>query len=755
MMPSRPNFRSIGQGLPRADGLLKVTGAATYTAEWDIPDLTYGSVVGSAIACGTVLAIDTTAALAAPGVIAVVTHENAARLHAFPDVGGGQQLTGDGGLAEAWQPLQDATIYYAGQSIAVVVADTSERARYAATLVRVSYNARAPELVMETASRQSFPKLFAGIEPLQKESDDALAAITTAPIRLSLDYESAIHHHNPIELLCSIARWDERDGDDYLTLYDTTRAIGMLRSIFAQSFDMPESNVRIISHYIGGAFGSKCWTFYNPLLVALAARFVKRPVKIEWTRQQMFSIGGHRPGLKQTVSLGAATDGRISGLVHDSHSHSSPLSGYIEFGSRMTRMMYAIPNMGFANALSHLNLPSATVMRGPSFLMGGWALECTLDELATDLRIDPVELRLRNYAETNPDGGLPFSSKNLRACYARGKTLFGWEARDPKPRSKRVGNNFIGYGMASAMHPADRLEATARATIFADGSAIVRSATAELGNGSYTIFRQIAADGFSLPQERVVFELGDSSFPTAPPTMGSMTTCTVGPAVLEAARNAVAALKEVAVREPTSPLYNVPADAVNAHEGRLQLQRDPSIGEEYGVTLGRAGLTHVVAGADSKPGDELKQFSFFSFGATFAEVHVDEATGVVRVARLCGVYDVGRIINPMTAHSQLFGGMIFALGATLMEEALFDPNTGLPVVRNLADYHFPSCADTPDFSIETLGIPDPHIGELGAHGVGEMGCNGVPPAITNAIFNATGRRMRSLPITPDKLLETL
>lgn len=588
---------------------------------------------------------------------------------------------------------------------------------------------------------------------MQKSTDDAHAAIEAAPVRLSREYESAICHHNPIELLSTIAIWDLRDGEDYLKIYDTTRAVDMLRDIFAHSFDMPAENVRVISHYIGGAFGSKAWTFFNPLLVALAARVAKRPVKIEWRRQQMYSVAGHRPATKQTLRLGASRDGKISGLIHDSRTHSSLISGYTEFGARMTRMMYDVPHIGYSNQLSHLNLPTPSVMRGPGFLMGGWALECALDELASELEIDPVELRLKNYADTHPDGGLPFSSKRLRECYARGKALFGWDARNPTPRSKRVGNNLIGYGMSSVMHPADRLKGSARATIFADGSALVRSATHELGNGAYTIFRQIASDGLRLPIDRVRFELGDTDLPTAPPSHGSMTTATIGPVVFEATRNVITALKEIAVRDANSPLFEATLDLIDAHEGRLHLREQASIGEEYSMVLSRAGLPHVVAGATEQPGDERKKFAFFSFGAVFAEVRVDEATGVVRVARLCGVYDVGRLINPKTAYSQLMGGMIFGLGATLMEESLFDPHNGLPVVRNLADYHFPGCADTPEILIEALNIPDPNISTQGARGVGELGCNGVPPAITNVIFNATGKRLRSLPMTPDKVLE--
>ena len=752
-MTDAPVFAAIGRALPRADGHLKVTGSATYAAEWQVPNLAYGAVVDSAIACGSIRSIDASAACAVPGVVAVVTHENAPRLAPFPQGQlGGQQLTGEGGLGEVRQPLQDGTIYYGAQSIAVVVAESFEVARHAATLVRVTYDAQPPELDLETASRQTLPVMFAGGEPLQKGGPEVHAALEAAPVRLTREYETAIHHHNPIELLSSIAIWEEQDGEDFLTLYDTTRGVDVLRSFFAASFDLPPENIHVISKFIGGAFGSKGWTFFNPLVVALAAKVARRPVKVEWRRQQVYSVGGHRPGMKHRLGIGATADGTISALQHDSHTHGSPVSGYIEFGSRMTKMMYGTPHLGYSNRLSHLNLPTPGTMRGPGFLVGGFALESALDELAHELRLDPIELRLKNHTDIDPESGLPFSGKHLRECYARGQELFGWSDRQATPGARRDGGNLIGYGMSSAMHPADRLGGTARAVIFADGRALVRSATHELGNGAYTIFGQIAADGLALPVDRVRFDLGDSSFPAAPPTLGSLSTTTIGPAVFEAARAAVKALAQVAVRTTDSPLCGADPDAVEAREGRLRLRGQPAAGEDYGEILRRAGLTHVAAGADEKPGEEKKQFAFYSFGAVFAEVRVDEATGTVRVARLCGVYDVGRLINPRTAHSQLMGGMIFGLGATLMEEGMFDPHSGLPVVRNLADYHVPSCADTPDIVIEALGIPDPRIGALGAHGVGEIGTSGVPAAIANAIFNATGKRIRRLPITPDTVL---
>ena len=746
--------QATGKPLDRVDGRLKVTGAARFTAEWDVPNLAYGAVASSAIAHGAVRSIDVSAARKAPGVLAVLTHENAPRLQPIPEKIGETQFRGEGGITETLQPLQTAAIEYAGQPLAVVVADTHERARYAATLVRVAYEERPPQLAMATASRKTLPEMFLGNsnEKLQVTIGAPKSALAAAPVKVERVYESAITHHNPMEQLATVARWEKRGGADFLTLYDTTRGIEVLQEVMATSLGLPKESVHVICPFIGGAFGSKGWLYAPPLLTAMAARAVGRPVKIEWRRQDMFAVAGQRAATRQTLALGATRAGKITALQHDTQTHSSLSSGFTEPCARLTRMMYAVPNIGFTHQLSHLNLPSPCPMRGPGETVGSWALECAMDELATELNIDPVELRLRNYADKNPETGKPWSSKNLRQCYARGKELIGWDQRNPKPRSMREGTQLIGYGMASTMYPAGRGEAQARATIFADGRALVQSATHELGNGAYTIFRQISADALSLPIERVRFELGDSALPSAPTTGGSVTTATVGPAAQAAARAALAALKNLAVRDAESPLFGAATEAIDAQEGRLVLKINPAKGEEYGAILRRAKLPSVIAMGGAKPGEEKDKYSFYSFGAVFAQVRVDEASGSIRVARLCSVYDAGRLMNPKTAHSQIIGGMAMGVGATLMEATHYDPRNGRAVVRNLADYHVPSCADTPDMTVEWLNIPDPYISELGARGIGEIGCVGTPAAITNAVFHATGRRLRSLPLTPDKLM---
>ncbi len=746
--------KEIGKPLDRVDGRLKVTGAARYTAEWNVPNLAYGAIVGSAIAHGSVRAVETAEARRAPGVLIILTHENAARLQPLPEKLGGMLLLGDGGLTEARQPLQDRLIHYAGQPLAVVIAETYEAARYAAALVRVSYDENAPQLSMRAASRQTRPETFVGNpeEKLQVTIGDPAATLAAAPVRLERVYESAITHQNPIEHLASIALWERRGAADFLTLYDTTRALKGLQEIVSGSLGLPRENVRVICPFIGGAFGSKAWLYAPPLLAAMAAQAAARPVKIEWRRQDMFAVAGQRAATRQTLVLGATENGSIKALRHDTQSHASMLSGFVEPCARVTRMMYAVPNISFSHQIAHLNLPSSSPMRGPGETVGGWALECAVDELAFELKIDPVELRLRNYADKNPETGKPWSSKHLRECYARGKKLIGWDARSPAPRSMREGNTLIGFGMASTMYPAARLHSAARAIVFADGGAVVQSATHEMGNGATTIFRQISADTLALPVERVRFELGDSSLPNAPASGGSTTTATVGPAVLDACRAAISQLKRLAAGDSQSPLFGAAENNIEAREGRLLLKSNPAKSQEYQTIIRRANLPSVTADGAAKPGEERSQHSFYSFGAVFAQVRVDEARGMIRVARLCAAYDVGRLMNEKTARSQIIGGMVMGVGATLMEETVYDPRSGRAVVRSLGDYHAPSCADTPEMEVEFLGIPDPHISELGARGIGEIGCVGTPAAITNAVFHATGKRVRNLPITPDKLL---
>ena len=754
--------RSVGQAMPRVDGRAKVTGAARFTAEHTPEGLVHGVVIGSAIACGRIASVDAAEAEALPGVVAVITPATAPRLKPLPDKVQGIQYSGAGGLIEMLLPMQDDRVHYAGQAVVLVIADTFERATHAATRVRIAYEDETPELDLDTATRRSKPDDYCGMEPLQLSNGDPDKAHAAAEVRLELAYETPVHTHSAIETLATVAAWEKRDGNDFLTLYDTTRVIKTANTVLAHCLDLAETDIHLIVKFLGGSYGSKAWMFGNVLLVASCARAIGRPLKVEWSRHQMFELNGYRPETRQTIRIGSTRDGNITSLRHAAVTPTSTVSGYPEPVTGMTMMMYDVPNLAIAQEIRHLNVPTPSPMRGVGVLAGGWALETAMDELAHDLGIDPVELRMRNDAKQGPLSGRPFSSKHLDRCFARGRELIGWERRG-KPGEQRDGRWATGLGVAASTLPAVLDQACAHATLFADGTAKVSSATHEIGNGAYTVFTQIAADALGLPFKAVAFDLGDSTLPDSPITAGSRTTASVGAAVLDAGHKLVDALKDLARHTPDGPLTGAAADDIMAVDGRLTLRSDSAIGEAYESVLRRAGKDRLDADGEFTPATKrkfaasvlTKQYELHSFGAIFAEVRVDLDTGVVRVVRLVGVYDVGRVINPRTAASQLRGAMIAGLGGALTEEGWFDPNNGRAVVRNLADYHVPACADVPEITIETLDFPDPQMGALGARGLGEMGTNNMPAAIGNAIFNATAKRLRSLPLTPDRVMEAL
>ncbi len=754
--------RSVGRPLPRVDGRLKVMGAARFTAEHRPDGLVHGVVIGSAIARGRVTSVDTAEAEALPGVVAVVTPATAPKLKPLPDKVQGIQYSGEGGLIEMLLPMQDDRVHYAGQAIVMVIAESFEQATHAATRVRIVYEEEVPDIDLDTATHRSKPDSYCGMEPLQLSTGDPAKAFDAAEVRLEREYATPVHAHSAIETLATVAAWEKRDGKDFLTLYDTTRVIKTANTVLAHCLGVAEADIHLLVKFLGGSYGSKAWMFGNVLLVASCARAIGRPLKVEWTRQQMFELNGYRPETRQTIRIGATRDGDITSLRHDAVSPTSAVSGYPEPVTGMTMMMYDVPNLAISQEIRHLNVPTPSPMRGVGVLAGGWALETAMDELAHELGIDPVELRMRNDAKKGPLSGNPFSSKHLDRCFARGRELIGWDKRG-RPGKQRDGRWAIGLGIAASTLPAVLDTASAHATLHADGRAEVVSATHEIGNGAYTVFRQIAADALALPVERVTFDLGDSTFPDSPITAGSRTTASVGAAVLDAGNKLVDALKDLARRASDGPLSGAAPDNIIAVEGRLALKAAPQTGEDFGAILRRAGKDRLEADGQFTPASKrkfpvsalTKQYEMHSFGAIFAEVRVDVDTGVIRVPRLVGVYDVGRVINPRTAASQLRGAMIAGLGGALTEEGYFDPNNGRAVVRNLADYHIPACADVPEITIETLDIPDPQMGALGARGFGEMGTNNMPAAIGNALFNATGKRLRSLPLTPDRVMEAL
>jgi xanthine dehydrogenase YagR molybdenum-binding subunit len=713
----------IGQPLPRVDGRLKVTGRATYAAEFARPKVTYGALIQSTIANGRVVKIDLSAAKSAPGVIGILTRENAPHFRPYPD-----DLSRADAPGESRVPLQDDEIHYAGQHLGVVVAEFFEQATYAASLVRVTYQTQPPIVTLDDERVQknaTSPEKFAGREPLQVKRGDVDAALATAAHKIDLVYSTPIENHNPIETYSTTAEWE---APDRVLIHECTRGIKQLQRVVANAFGLPQENVRILCPFIGGAFGSKGFQWSHTLLAAAAAKQVQRPVKLTLTRPQMFDSAGQRARTEQRLSIGADKTGKLVALRHATTTHSSPTHDYTEPCGNTSRMLYSCPNVEVSHRLVRLNLTTPCPMRAPGETPGVFALECAVDELAHEIGVDPVEFRLRNYSEIDEYQNRPWSSKKLRECYQRGAEKFGWSNRNKKLGSMRAAEESqIGFGMATAIYPAGQQKAGATAMLNKDGTVVVRSATHEIGTGTYTGMSQFAADTLGIPIEKVRFELGDSQFPYAPNNGGSWLTASVAPAVMGACTELKKKVVDIAGNWP-----NDSTQLTNLFE--------------------RAGQEQIQAEFNSEPNkEEREKFSFFSYGAIFVEVHVD-ALGQVRVKRAAGVYDMGRMINPRLARSQILGGMLFGFSTALMEGTVPDEKTGRIVNPNLAEYQVAVHADTPEFDIDFINEPDPHMPDLGARGIGEIGIVGAPAAIANAVFNATGKRVRDLPITPDKLI---
>jgi xanthine dehydrogenase YagR molybdenum-binding subunit len=739
---------ATGAPLSRVDGVAKVTGAAKYAAEFARPDLAHGVIVQSTIAKGRITEIDTSAAERAPGVLAVITHPNAPELpyqkqHPTPPV--------DPEVGVQLPMLQDDLVRHNGQHIGVVVAESFEQATHAADLVRVAYEEEPAATSLEAALPHAFPVTEGnegGGTPAAYRRGQPDRALGQAPVRVDHTYVIARENHNPIELHATIAAWN----GDRLTLHDKTQWPGNVQSYVAHSFGMPEENVRVISPFVGGAFGSALRTWPHVVLAAMAARQVGRPVKIVLTRRQMYTSVGCRPYTVQRVALGAERDGQLVATVHDATAETSCYEEYTEQLLDTTWALYRCANLATLYRLVRLNVHTPTPMRAPGHVSGIYALECAMDELAVALRMDSIELRLRNHADRDQKEDLPWSSESLRECYRLAGERFGWERRTPEPRSMRTDGHLVGYGTASAFYPARRAPASASTRILPDGSALVRSATSDMDPGTYTSMTQIAADALGLPPAKVRFDLGDSLLPKAPVHGGSMTMASVGPAVHEACVAARRQVLELARGDGNSPLHGASDDAVDFADGRIFRVDDPSAGESYAEILQRHRSDGVEAVGQAKPGDEAKRFSMHGFGAVFAEVHVDPDFGIIQVRRLVGAYGVGRIVNPKIAHSQCIGGMVGGIGMALFEDTRVDARFGRVVNANLAEYLMPVNADIQELEALFVDEHDPHISPLGAKGVAEIAICDVAPAIANAVFHATGRRMRELPITPEKLL---
>ncbi|ALW83987.1 xanthine dehydrogenase [Hymenobacter sedentarius] len=758
----------VGQPLNRVDGRDKVTGKAKYSAEYALPGLTYGVLKTSDIAKGRIKSIDITAAAKEPGVLAIYTHLNLPKLAKTPNDPDGKKAIG---APMGFLPLTSDVIHYAGQPVALVVADTFERATHAASLVRVAYAAEQPIATYTDPKAQLFnpDKVQDGKADGYTRRGDARAAMASAPVKLTAVYTHAINHHNPMEPGSTTAVWE---APDRLTVYESTQGVTRTQKSLATMLGLPQDQVRVVTKYLGGGFGCKgsCWP--HTVLTAQAAKGVGRPVKLVLTRRQQFTSMGHREDQTQTLMLGASREGKLLSLIHEKTSTTSPWDNYAEANSKIINMLYDCPTFESHYQLARGNVMTSTFTRAPGEAPGSFAIECLMDDLAYQLNIDPIEIRLRNYAEKDPSTGRPWSSKSLRQCYARGAELFGWNKRNPKAGATRNGRLLVGMGMATASYPVHNSQGMARVRLYADGHAVVQAGATDLGTGTYTVITQVAADSLGLPPEKIRFELGDTKLPTAPNSGGSVAAGTVSSSVYMAAQDVWQRLTKVAIQDPKSPLFKAKPEDVSVEKGRLQLTKNTAKGEDFMALMKRAGMDDVEGSGQGKYGagyetgrpgnpagpnnntESTGEHSMHSFGAHFCEVQVDPDLGTVRVTRWVSVHGAGRILNAKTARSQIIGGSIFGIGAALMEATLRDPHYARYTNSDLGDYHIPVNADIPEMTVEFIDEHDPFINAMGVKGIGEISMVGVSAAVANAVFHATGKRVRDLPITPDKILGT-
>lgn len=723
----------LGAPISRVEGRLKVAGSAPYPLDVHVPGQAYAVLVQSTIVHGRIREIRTDIAERAPGVVTIVTHANTP---AFP-IGPVTPLG-----ASPLPPLQGADVHHYGQHVALVIAETLEQAQAAASAVAIEYDEAQPRLALDDTSSvaEQHPWL-----PDQSRGD-VPAALAGADVRLDETYRTAENAHNPIGLFAIVAEWR---GDE-LIVHDTTQWPHGVKESLAVAFGLEPDRVHVRTPYVGGAFGAGLRVWPHVTLAALGARLARRPVKLVLTRAQMFTSLGHRPMSVQRIRMGASRDGRLTAIAHEA---TSPLAMAGEFFNPVasgTAEAYACANVTTRDRQVRLHVSLPSWMRAPGHAESSFALECAIDEMASRLELDPLELRRRNHPAVHPHSGLPWSSNALLECYRVGAERFGWNARNPAPRSMRDGHLLVGYGMARAALSAYQAPCSTLATLHRDGSASIRSGATDIGVGTYTVITQLAAERLGLPVSRVHVGLGDSDMPKAPQQGGSGLTAALANAVHAACREVIRTMVDLVSRDPRSPLHGCTIENVEVRDGGIQPGGMPSEHERFADILARHDLDELTREGSSEPPTAATMAHAGSFGAQFVEVRVDPEFGTVRVARVVSVVDGGRILNEKVARSQIIGGIVGGIGMALFEETV--SIAGRPINTSLGDYVIPVNADVPEIDVAFVGGPDA-MTDVGAKGIGELAITGVAAAVANAVFHATGKRIRSLPLSIEKVME--
>ena len=731
----------VGAPVSRVDGPLKVAGQARFAAEFAPEGLAYAALKYSTIAKGRIVDIDTAGAEQAPGVLLVMTHRNAPRLKPTPAFGSNAKALGGDDVPV----MQDDKIHWNGQPIALVLAETQEQADHAQWLIRVTYKAEAAVTTLAEAKAEGQkPGLFMG-EPLKTKVHDAEAMLEAAPHRVDVNYTTPRHNHNPIELHAVTLAWE---GEDKLRVHDASQAVSHAAWTLAQVFGLKDDAVHVTSPYVGGGFGSKT-LWQHHVIGAAAAKLAGRPVRLTLSREGVFRIVGGRTLTEQRVAIGAQADGTFDALIHTGVAVMTSHNNMPEPFIMGTKSGYDSKSFLLEVDTVAMDMVSNTFMRAPGESVGTFALESAIDELAHAMDMDPIELRLKNEPEKDPTSGLPFSQRGVEQAWRDGAERFGWSGRSPRPQGRREGDWLVGLGCATATYPYNRMPGgAARITLTADG-AKVEIAAHEMGMGTATAHAQVVAERLGLGLEQVEVAYGDSAMPGMVLAGGSQQTASIGASVIAAHHQLVAQLVKLAGND--SPIAGLKADELGGADGGLCALNDETRCESYASILRRSGQSEVSAQADAPPPLELQHWSMHSHGAMFCEVRVNAVTGEIRVSRFLGSFDVGRILNAKTATSQFRGGIIMGLGLALMEETQFDERTGRIMNPSLAEYHVPVQMDVPQIDVMWTDEADPHA-PMGARGIGEIGITGVGAAVANAVFNATGKRVRDLPITLDKVM---